>query len=325
LDELELSSPDALYDFDVTGAVRAWLADPGSNHGLLLRSQVSGSAVYHFGTSEDTALSNRPQLVILVSEPTATPQPTATATPNVVLQQGLAGYAGASDTYISQTDATANFASLVRLQIKGDGSYSSLLRFQLPDELRGCQVVEATLQLRTRYRDKVLPCTVGVYRILRPWVADQATWQNATSTQAWSYAGIWPSDCEPAAMSERSLVSSDEWYSFDVTPAVNAWLADPASNFGLLMMGNISGAVTYQFSSSEDSAQGYRPRLIVYCEPTPTPGGTTTPGGPTRTPTRTPGPTGFPRRCFLPIALRRHSVSSLQQPTWLWNERWLAR
>jgi hypothetical protein len=225
-------------------------------------------------------------LIIQQPTPTATP-PSPTA--YVVLQQDLDGYAGASDTHISQVDPEANYDGQVRLAMKGDGSHSALVRFELPDELRGLDIVEATLQLRARYRDKNLPCTVGVYRMLRSWVAGQATWQNATSAEPWGFPGVWPADCDFVPLFERALATADEWYSFDITSAVHDWLADPASNFGVLLRGGTCGAVTYQFSSSDDGVQGYRPRLlIVYREPTPIPGGTGTPGGPTATPPHPP-------------------------------------
>jgi hypothetical protein len=223
-----------------------------------------------------------------------TQQPTATATPpsptaHVVLQQGLNDYGGVSDIYISQVDPEANYEGQVRLAMKGDGSHSALIRFELPEELRGLDVVEATLQLRARYRDKNLPCTAGVYRMLRSWVAGQTTWLSATSAEQWGFPGVWPSDCEFIPLSERALATADQWYSFDVTSAVNDWLADPASNHGVLLRGATCGAVTYQFASSDDGTQDLRPRLlIVYRAPTPIPGGTETPGGPTATPTRPP-------------------------------------
>jgi len=224
--------------------------------------------------------------IVVQVQPTPTPPgPTG----NTVLQQDLNGYTGATDTYISQADPEANFSDQVRLVMKGDGSHSSLIRFELPEELQGLDIVEAKLQLRARYRDKTLPCTVGVYRMLRSWATGQATWHNATAGEPWGYPGVWPSDCEFVPLYERALASADEWYSFDITSAVVDWLADPSSNFGLLLRGATCGAVTYQFSSSDDGAQDYRPRLLViYREPTPTPGGTETPGGPTVTPTRPP-------------------------------------
>ena len=225
---------------------------------------------------------------LIVQQPTATPTLPA-PTSSLVLQQGLNGYAGAADTYISQVDPEANYDGQVRLAMKGDGSQSTLIHFELPEELRGREIVQASLQLRARYRDKTLPCTVGAYRMLRPWATSQATWQNATSTEPWGYPGVWPADCEFLPLFERAMASGDEWYSFDITSAVNGWLANPASNFGVLVRGSACGAVTYQFSSSEDGAQEYRPRLLIsYREPTPTPGGTVTPGGPTPTSTRPP-------------------------------------
>jgi hypothetical protein len=212
--------------------------------------------------------------------------------------------------------------------VKGDGSYASLIRFALPDDLRGRNILAATLQLLTVHQDKPLPCEVGAYRVQRPWRADEATWLNATDTDTWSHPGIWPVDCDPLPLAEQQLSSDNAWYHFDVTQAVRDWLNEADSNYGLLLRSGESGPVTYHFASSEANVQEHRPKLvIIYSKPTATPTATVTSTAtrsltptetlrPSRTPTSTETPTSAPWSCYLPIAIKMHSVEP-------WPGMWL--
>ena len=264
-----------------------------------------------------------------------TPTPTpAGPTSEVTLQQGLAGYNGTSDTYISGLgeEQNRNFDGRPRLHVKGDGSYASLIGFALPDDLRGRNILAATLQLYTVHQDKPLPCEVGAYRMQRTWLADQATWLNATDTEMWSHPGIWPVDCDPLPLAEQQLSSDNAWYHFNVTQAVRDWLANPDGNYGLLLRSGESGPVTYHLASSEANTQQYRPKLvIVYSKPTATPTVTSTATRsptptetlrPSRTPTSTETPTSTSWSCYLPIAIKMHSVEP-RPGMWLRVERHL--
>jgi hypothetical protein len=422
LDEQQLSAADTWYSWDVTAAVQEWLADPAANLGLLLRSQASSSAVYHFNSSEDNAVDRRPRLVIAVVESdttptatvtggptatatlqpsatatntatatrtatrtsgptpspsvtpsviptatvtpsatrtstrTATPTPTRTLTPTptpsptptktttavqtpvpsveVILQQGLNGYTGVSDTYISFFEPDTSFANNPRMRVRGDGNYAALIRFALPEQLRGQNVLTATLQLRTRYREKPLSCLLGVYRLKRAWTDNQTTWNHATASEVWTTAGVWPSECDTVPLDEQELTSDDDWYHFDVTSAVRDWLANPASNFGLLLRSQVSSSAVYHLDSSEDGASVYRPMLVIALAEvvgTPTPTATSQPTAtvtspPSVTATRTPNatPTGQAKRLYLPVVLRTYAVLPQQSAGW-WNQRYLWR
>ena len=73
------------YVFDVTEAVRTWLAHPEQNNGLLLEGSDEVSMEVRFASSEYYAPNLRPVLRVLYrwppSEPTPTPSPTSTSTP----------------------------------------------------------------------------------------------------------------------------------------------------------------------------------------------------------------------------------------------------
>jgi hypothetical protein len=284
-------------------------------------------------THTPTPTPTRTQTPTPTLTPTPSPTPTDTPTPTLtpitfqtVLQESYLGYSGNTDTYISLYDPDSNYESppaRPRLFVKGDGSYTTLIRFELPEDLQGRNVHAATLQMRTRYRDKTLPVWIGAYQLRRSWRADQATWINAADGESWGIPGVWPVDCDPLPMNEQRLASEDSWYGFDITAAVREWVADPDSNYGVLLRGNVAGSTTYHLSSAEEEAPAeYRPKLvIVYSRPTATPVTTATPTAtqtstatrtqePGTTPTRTLTPTGLPWRCYLPITLKAHVSGS---------------
>jgi pimeloyl-ACP methyl ester carboxylesterase len=67
---------------NVTELVQEWMADPSSNHGVILRAE-SGTGTFIVSSSESHA--NRPELIVVWAE--ATPTPTASLTPTATLTQ----------------------------------------------------------------------------------------------------------------------------------------------------------------------------------------------------------------------------------------------
>ncbi len=69
--------------FDLTDLVRAWLANPTTNHGVLIKAVLQSGAPYQTGefvSSESQDQGRRPRLVVGYALP-PTPTPTATSTP----------------------------------------------------------------------------------------------------------------------------------------------------------------------------------------------------------------------------------------------------
>jgi hypothetical protein len=145
---------------------------------------------------------------------------------------------------------------------------------------------------------------VGVYQMLRPWTAPEATWISATQRVAWAEPGAQgSSDRLPTAEYALAIGTLNESYTFTVSSLVQSWLAQPQQNFGVILQGSPGGAVEYKLSSSEAFRDDYRPRLTVHYSTLPppataTPTVTRTPTAsststqtPTQTPTRTPAAT----------------------------------
>jgi len=214
-----------------------------------------------------------------------------------VLRQGVDGYAGVSDTYITADYSDMQY-STSPLNVRGDGNYVSLIRFELPDSLSNRHIIQASLELRTIYRSAILPCSVGAYAMKRPWVDSEATWLNASRNQPWVQPGAKSSlDSDTVLIDQRQLNSDNATYTFDITTIVQSWAAGTQSNYGILLRRTATASVTYRFASSEHTSTAYRPRLtIIHAPIVPTATATqTSPATPTRTITPTVIPSATPR------------------------------
>jgi hypothetical protein len=117
----EIYDTATTYDLDLTPLVQAWVNGSRPNYGLLLVGS-GNTCEMRFFSSASSVLSQRPRLVVTYrgggvsptstytplpgpsATPTAAASPTPTATvpgPEIVLQNGLNGYTGVVDTYLS--------------------------------------------------------------------------------------------------------------------------------------------------------------------------------------------------------------------------------
>ena len=166
----------------------------------------------------------------------------------------------------------------------------SLVRFDLASLPAGAQIQSASLSLYLDNKSGSNNVTLNLYPLARPWTESQATWNRATSSQNWTQAGAAAvgSDYLASPSSSGSVQAAQAWYQFDVTAAVRQWAASPGTNYGLVLRGDGSSTVRYNFVSSNNSSATLRPRLVVTLAAATT--ATPVPPTATSTPTRTPIP-----------------------------------
>lgn len=99
-----------------------------------------------------------------------------------------------------------------------------------------------------------------------------------------------------ATLSSASITASTvgKFVTFDVTSAVNDWLASPASNFGLAFRPASAALVDVAFTSKENAGAAHPMELEVAFEGPPGPQGATGPQGPQGVP-GTAGVSGYER------------------------------
>jgi hypothetical protein len=241
------------------------------------------------GSAEWAISSNHQGLAI------ATSTPTQDAPITVVFRNGVRGYQGCEDTFISAFFPDDNFSD-GELQLGEKGRIHTLIRFDLSDIPQGSFVHEAAVSLYVHnYGQREGPIDAASYPVLRLWKELEATWYQATDIEDWTQPGChgigW--DRSDTLLDQQTIYERDLWYSWDVTQAAQTWVQDPASNKGVvLQQTNLEMGGEFDIWSCEYLGIDRRPYLTVrYSMSPPTPTGTPT-ETPTDTPTATPTPTG---------------------------------
>ncbi len=214
------------------------------------------------------------------------------------LRQGVNGYAGMSDLYIDSAAPDQNTNNLPKLMVFYQDIRHSLLRFDLAALPANSIVTTATLELYQYGSSGLAPMTLNAHRVLCVWAPSTATWNQLNSTTRWEKPGASGSkDRETVTAGAVELLQTSGLVELNITPLVQAWLDQPALNYGLLLRGISDRGHYYAFYSSESGDVNVRPRLVIQYQdryvrpPTATPTGTTRP---TVTPTVSPTPTVTP-------------------------------
>ena len=274
------------YSMDIAGLVQEWIDGTRPNYGVLLLA--SGLTVEtSFWSSEYSVQSKHPKLVVRYTYgaapgPTATPTPTVTGTagpsptptftptPGGVqrtFQEGELGYTGVEDTYIDQWDpgGTIKRGYDAKVAVRQGGVFKTLIRFDLSSLPADATIQEAKLGLYAYGRSNSGALDVTVRPVLRSWAEGQATWNLAATGVPWAQPGCSEPDVDVGDPAATRLINTiNTWHEWDITALVQNWVANPASNRGVLLQGAGSTSVEYLFASSDywwDLA--ISPRLIV--------------------------------------------------------------
>jgi hypothetical protein len=312
------------YDFDVTNLARAWVADPATNHGLVLKSFDAAGGMW-LACNEHGGADKHPKLTLRLDlsqvTPTATPTTTPTETPEpgrytTTLQQGLDNYDGCQDTRILAWQPSENYGDGDILSVRAYDKMASLLRFDLSPLPARAEVITASLQVYAYYRESdYRTLNVEAYNVLRPWAEMAATWNQASAEIDWDDAGCngENSDRSPWPAASVPLFDIETWYAFDVSPLVREWLAQPERNYGVVLKG-FDDPQEFGLYSADHANVSRRPRLrIAYnlAEPSPTAMTTNTATStPSRTMTATATATSSPTRTPLPTQTATLTLTS---------------
>ncbi|MBN1400533.1 MAG: DNRLRE domain-containing protein [Anaerolineae bacterium] len=273
--------------WEVTQLVQDWVSDPGRNHGLLLMAQGSGSVQYDFGASSWEPAAFRPYLEVeyLPMPPSPTPRafstptevPARRATPwsswtprppairqvaKAVLQQGVAGYTGVSDTTLDAWRQMETMGSSSTLSVRQNGTQVALIQYDLGALPQHASVTRAQLSLWVTSSSNPGELLLRAYPLSRPWSEGGANWLETEAGVLWTGPGA-EDDRATAPSGEDALSGSGKWITLDVTQAVQHWIQHPQENHGLLLRGEGQASVQHQFASSQWDQAGQRPKLII--------------------------------------------------------------
>ncbi len=208
--------------------------------------------------------------------PTQTPTVTPTATPSPtpllkVFQAGVypaQSYSAVSDTFLSSYRPMTPWGSDDGMRSSGrdGGTERPLLRFDLEGHIpANSNIVSARLSLYAWSRRTLYGMRVSAFGVQRPWDVGAATWNSATALQAWAVPGCdgVGSDREGNAVDSRFVYFTNQFYDWNITRLVQAWVNDPGTNNGVLLIGrDVDQEV--RFRASEWRVSEQRPRLEIF-------------------------------------------------------------
>jgi hypothetical protein len=241
----------------------------------------------------------------------------------IFFQRGWTGYDDNGD--ITLLPSGAREPNNPSLYISADGREKPLVKFDLTLLPANVEVVSATLTFFTWHKENVGTITVKAHEVRRPWAIGSVGWVSATQSTVWQSPGCaGDADRDPTPAASAVVTTTKAFYSLDVTGLARKWVGDPASNNGVLLVGEGIGSGTYVLVSSDQAEtppyglNRYRPKLELTVrleDPTPTATATSTSTSTptftstatatatsTSTATTTPLPTGTPTRTASPTA-----------------------
>ncbi|HUW85235.1 MAG TPA: DNRLRE domain-containing protein, partial [Phycisphaerae bacterium] len=189
----------------------------------------------------------------------------------VTLQNGLAGYSGTEDTYLSAGGPDSAYGDgYDRMTVTGyadlgpENVNRGLVKFDLTGIPAGTVITSAKLWLYSYDDAQAMGSTgfYGAYRLTTNWVENSATWNSSDTGVPWTTAG---GDFEATpdgtvAKQTGGLI----WYTIDVTTRVQDWIDNPANNLGWIIKCTDEDLHNQdRFYQSEGLNAGNRPKLIV--------------------------------------------------------------
>ncbi|HUW84801.1 MAG TPA: Calx-beta domain-containing protein [Phycisphaerae bacterium] len=183
----------------------------------------------------------------------------------IVLQDGVDGYSGTADNYITAAGPDTNYGLNERMSITGYEDLGpemqrGLVRFDLSSVSPGTPVIGATLSLYSYDEAAVRGTTgyYGAYRVTTSWGDASSTWNTPWTTPGGDY------EATPDATSPKQATAL-VWYDFDATSRVQQWISDPSGNFGWIIKctDEMLHNQDYCYQSDTTNSQ-YRPKLVIY-------------------------------------------------------------
>ncbi|HEX7665288.1 MAG TPA: PA14 domain-containing protein, partial [Polyangiaceae bacterium] len=196
---------------------------------------------------------------------------------SISFQNGVSpttSYAGATDTSIEEATPTAADGSDGSIHADFDypdgtnQNMEGLLRFDVSAIPAGSTITSASITLNVTNR--TTGTGYSLYPLSRAWTASQATWNAAKSGSNWATPGArGTSDRSAAAIGTLTpTVTGKTTVTLNAAglAAVQAWVADPSKNFGLVLdtANDPDGLIV---DSSEAATASNRPKLSVAYTP----------------------------------------------------------
>jgi hypothetical protein len=180
----------------------------------------------------------------------------------VTLQNGLDGYTGWEDAWITEDNPTTNYGTIDKAHLQYYTSDRQLHKFDLSSIPAGATIDSAVLEI---YVYKVTRGTppVTAYRVMKSWEEMETTYNIAETGVPWGTPGLQAGvDYDSGSAVSSPNVTSAGWASMDVTSLVAAWHNGTYANEGVMTRIHAAGHLyTYMEEYTKDIT--LRPRLVV--------------------------------------------------------------
>ena len=191
----------------------------------------------------------------------ASAAPAQAGTTCVVLQP--AAQAG-TDAYIKQEKVDERRGGDSELRIKSENGklMRSLLQFSMPSLPVGSTIDSATLSLYVKDSSGGA-VTINAHQVTAAWNEAEVTWKarDKAANQLWTNLG---GDYNPAVVSSAVVDNTKNvWRSWNLTSLVGAWIANPATNYGVILEAPAGIKAEKKFKSSDDGTAAQRPKLEI--------------------------------------------------------------
>lgn len=219
---------------------------------------VAGQYVLRFSAS-DSQQTRSDDVVVTVTDPL---QPVTAS-----FQDGVfptIQYAGTRDTIVSSTSPVSVHGNNVKLSIDGTPDMAALMAWDISAIPQGSVVVSAAIELFVVNSTKD---SYEIYALEQAWEELAATWFQFSSGRSWSEVGAdgaADADSTPIGYLTANQIGFRQMALNQAgLDLVQAWIDDPAQNYGIIFKDYLNGNDNVEVSSSEVSIAKYRPKLVV--------------------------------------------------------------
>jgi 3-phytase len=211
-------------------------------------------------TASDGELSVSDELVVHVSE-FIPPPPVVTQTS---VFQNSANYSGTRDTMLLSDRATTNRGTATTLGVDGNPDYAALISWDIRSIPSTAEVQSAQIQLQITDRSAH---SYPLYAVRRAWEERQATWRIAQQGVNWAAAGAQNSADRDSVPIGTLTAPNSGPATITLNAAgvnlVQSWIANPASNFGIIIQNYSPATDGIDFASREAGSVASRPKLTI--------------------------------------------------------------
>jgi immune inhibitor A len=144
----------------------------------------------------------------------------------------------AQDSFVDAWAPDDNRGASNAFSVRQPGVMNALLYFGNGAIPQTATVEKATLKLYSTYRTNSNDGVLAIKKLSGVWSEEDVTWNTAPAAGDTTYATV-------------VLTTVGEQIDIDVTALVQEWISDPWNNFGLLIAGEGSKSVQYDFIASE--------------------------------------------------------------------------